>query len=690
MTHFGALLDTSLLKFKNINLFMCGFAGILTDIYSSNENLVSNVEGMLHSILHRGPDDRGVWTDTTNKFSVGHCRLSILDLSPAGHQPMLSSCGRYVIAYNGEIYNHLEIRKNLRNKHKNISWRGGSDTETLLEAISILGIQSSLEQAVGMFSFALWDKEKKILTLARDRFGEKPLYYGWVNNNFVFGSELKAIVAHPEFNNPINKEALGEYFRFMYIPSPLSIYENIHKLNPGTFVQIINFNIDSKNLIYKTYWDLKDVIKNGENNQFVGEDECCSFLESALDETIKSQMVADVPIGAFLSGGIDSSLVVSLMQKMSFKPVKTFTIGFDDGNFSEAEYAKKVAKHLNTDHDEIILAPKQVQLLSMDISKIYDEPFADSSQIPTYLICQSAKKKVTVCLSGDGGDEIFGGYNRYYSGPDLWKKLSFLPYNLRKFASKGLSKFPSESLYLSKIIYNLIQKKNTGVEDFENKFFKLISILENAKSIEEVYIDLITEWKNPADIIKDFKKNNHLNKKISIDKFKELNLKSGNISLQQSLKMMYFDSISYLPDDILCKVDRASMKCSLETRVPYLDYRIADVAWKIPANFKIKNNVGKLPLRKILNKYVPKNLTERPKAGFSIPLRQWLRGPLKDWATNLLDKKKLDHSEHLRSDVIQKIWSEHLNNKRDHTQKIWSVLMFQSWLENNNNNNYKN
>ena len=663
---------------------MCGIAGFISVNNFSKEDSLGVINKMSSTLSHRGPDDTGYWQDTSNQIALGHKRLSILDLSALGHQPMISTNNRFVIIFNGEIYNHLSLRKEVeeyRNSKKiNTSWKGFSDTETLLSCFEIWDFEIVINKLVGMFSICLYDENLKLLKIARDRLGEKPIYYGYVNNSFVFASELKALKEFPEFNNKINRTALKKYFKYMYIPCPYSIYSDIYKLEPGHFISIsLNDIKNSKNLRNKIepYWLLKDNIDNNSNvNVYKDDSKYLSELECHLQTAIDLQSTADVPLGAFLSGGIDSSLISSLMQKNSPKPIQTFTVGFEESNFDESSFAKEVATHLGTDHSEIFVTSKEAQEVIPKLPYIYDEPFSDSSQIPTYLVCSAASKKVKVALSGDAGDELFGGYNRYFWAPRLWSKVSWMPFPLRNFLGNTISLIPAYGWDKLESKFNNLRSDDKKINNFSNKAEKLAKGLKNSQSIDDLYLSLIAEWHNPSHIVLDNENDNEA-------QFEEL-LQSfySEVSINNnSLDMMYKDSVSYLPDDILCKVDRAAMSCSLETRVPFLDHRVVEHAWKMPFNMKIRENKGKWALRQILYKYVPSEMIERPKTGFSIPVGEWLRGPLRDWAEDLLDEKKIIDQGFLNHKNVREIWLLHLNGRIDCTARIWSILMFQSWLE---------
>lgn len=658
---------------------MCGFTGFLMSEAGNINEMEEVVSSMNSTLTHRGPDDKGLWIDNDEGIALGHRRLSILDLSAAGHQPMHSLSDRFTMVFNGEIYNHLEIRKELESSKANIfHWKGHSDSETLLAAIEEWGLEKTLQLSIGMFSIALWDRDKRVLSLARDRFGEKPLYYGWVNKSFVFGSELKAIKAYPGFNNSICRRALSNYLRFMYVPAPQSIYVDIFKLEPGQYLEIESKDITSQTVKIKKYWSLEEEIKEAQLNLFTNESEALETLESALNQSIKMQMLSDVPLGAFLSGGIDSSLIVALMQKQSSQSVKTFTVAFEESEFDESPFASKIAKHLGTNHHELFVSSSEAQGVISKLPVIYDEPFADSSQIPTHLISMAAKKEVTVSLSGDAGDELFGGYNRYFWGPRIWSKISWMPFFMRNMISSSICSISQERWDLLGASINKFQKSSQGINRLGDKAYKLSETLNNVKSIDDLYFNLISIWHDSSNIIKGLDLSNSEAVNRSKKYPRSLNLDGA------SSRMMFWDSLNYLPDDILCKVDRAAMACSLETRVPFLDHRVSKIAWQLPTSMKIRGNEGKWALRQILYRHVPRELIERPKAGFSIPLGSWLRGPLRQWAETLLSEDRLSKEGYFYPEPIRTMWSDHLRGKRDWGHKLWTILMFQSWLEENN------
>ena len=639
---------------------MCGIAGYV----GKTLNPLNCLDQMIHAINHRGPDDRGVWVDENIGIGLTHARLSILDLSTAGHQPMHSFSKNFVMVFNGEIYNHKALRLEL-NLIAHRSWLGHSDTETLLAAIEEWGLKEALKKAKGMFALALWDKCNHHLYLACDRIGEKPLYYGWVNDQFVFASELKAIKKFPEFKNTIDRNSLALFLRFNSIPSPHSIYEDISKLEPG---HIIQFHAGSKKLNKDSFWSIEEVYKKGSIAEFSGTpSEAVNQLEGVLLKAVSSQMESDVPLGAFLSGGIDSSTIVALMQSHSNTQVNTFTIGFNAKEYDEAKHAQAVAKHLGTNHFDMYVSERDALDVIPNIPKIYDEPFADSSQIPTYLVSKFAKKKVTVALSGDAGDELFGGYNRYVFTEKMFGKIMKTPTLFRQLMSMGIYSMTEEKW--NSLLNGMLGKRFT---DIGHKLHKAASVL-SSKSIRDMHFKLVSQIHNPSEwLIKSNEYTTILNDET--ERFIELN------SIEQ---MMAYDLITYLPTDILTKVDRAAMAVSLETRVPFLDPDVIEFSASLPMEFKIRNGVTKWALREVLYKHVPKDLIERPKMGFGVPLAEWLRGPLQDWAESLLDEKRLHQEGFFDVEFVRNKWLEHLSGKRNWHHQLWNVLMFQAWLEKN-------
>ena len=651
---------------------MCGITGIFGQ--GSKTLLSDHVKRMTQSLSHRGPDDSGFWVNENNTLALGHRRLSILDLSKAGHQPMESSCGRFVLSFNGEIYNHLDIRKELDAVSIH-HWKGSSDTETIVEGISNWGIAGTLERMVGMFALAVWDKSEERLYLTRDRVGEKPLYFGWSNGIFIFGSELKAIKNSPGFNNEIDRDSLCLYLRHCYVPSPRSIYKDIYKLKPGYILDLSlkdtssapENGLASSKLNLRQYWSLKETIEVGKKNLITNQQEALTLLEQALSNSIKLQSIADVPLGCFLSGGIDSSLIVSLMQAGSSSPVHSYSIGFNESEYNEAIYAKEVAKHLGTKHTELYVSASDALAVVPKLPALYDEPFADSSQIPTYLVSKMAREHVTVALSGDAGDELFGGYNRHIRAPSLWSLISFFPKSSRPFLSRAIHSFPSSFLnHIGKTMPASYKTSFLG-----HKLHRFAERLDSVQLEDDLYFSLVSEWSNPEKIVLDSKEPDSILRDNSL--WPQLN------SFQE--RMMFLDTMTYLPDDILVKVDRAAMGVSLETRAPFLDHRVVELAARIPIEQKISNGKGKQILRKILFKYVPEDLIERPKQGFGIPLGEWLKGPLKDWSEDLLNKSKLENEGFFNQTLVRARWKEHLEGKRNWEHSLWNVLMFQAWLD---------
>lgn len=651
---------------------MCGFTGFLFDGQNSVEEAERLATRMAMAIDRRGPDDAGTWSDRQAGVALGHRRLSIVDLSPAGHQPMLSADGVLVLAFNGEIYNHLAMRIELDKAGLTPSWRGHSDTETLLAGFSAWGVQATLERCIGMFAFALWNRDMRTLTLGRDRLGEKPLYYGWQGQGnekvFLFGSELKALKAHPAFLAPIDRNALCLLMRHNYIPAPYSIYRGISKLEAGCLLTI---SLASPEPRITRYWSATQVAIEGAAQPFTGTAvQAVDSLEGLLKNVVAQQMVADVPLGAFLSGGVDSSTVVALMQEQSSHRVKTFTIGFNEAGYNEAEHAKAVAAHLGTEHTELYVTPQQAMDVIPRLPSLYCEPFSDSSQIPTFLVAQLARKRVTVSLSGDAGDELFCGYNRYLMTSGIWKKLSMFPVGTRRLMALGLAAISAERWNamlgpMQSILPSSMRHANLG-----DKLHKGARVLA-ASNLEELYRGLVSHWDDPASVV--------------IGGTEPPTLLTGNAPQLQGLddtqRMMALDTLTYLPDDILVKVDRAAMGVSLEGRVPFLDHRVVEFAWSLPQNMKLRNGVSKWALREVLYRHVPKALIERPKMGFGVPIGDWLRGPLRDWAETLLGEARLRREGYFHPAPVRQKWDEHLSGVRNWQYHLWNVLMFQAWLE---------
>jgi asparagine synthase (glutamine-hydrolysing) len=620
---------------------------------------------MTDSLQHRGPDDRGVWVDDAAGVSLGHRRLSVLDLSSAARQPMQSASSRYVITFNGEIYNHLDLRRQLESNNQAASWRGHSDTETLLACIDAWGFEQTLKASTGMFALAVWDRQHNVLHLARDRMGEKPLYYGWQGNVFLFGSELKALKAHPGFAARIDRGALALLLRHNYIPAPYSIYQGIYNLSPGQWLEVSHCKRDSAPV---RYWHLAEIAEAGAKDPFQGSDsQALNRLDAVLLDAVKGQMLADVPLGALLSGGIDSSLVTALMQRGSQLPVSTFTIGFEERDYDETDHARAIAKHLGTQHTELRVRGSDALALVPQLPTLYDEPFADSSQLPTHLVMKLARQHVTVALSGDGADEAFGGYNRYIHAPKVWQRTRWMPHTMRILMGKMLTSVPSG-------LINTVAAPvadHFGIAQAGDKMHKLGHRLHDLHSIDDLYLSLVSEWSNNKQLVGGANDLPYL-----------LGTRENWPALHDPIaRMMALDGLTYLPDDILVKVDRAAMAVSLETRAPFLDRNVIDFAWSLPMHMKIRDGQSKWLLRQLLQRHVPHDLVERPKMGFGIPLDDWLRGPLREWSEGLLAESRLRSEGYLDPVPIRKSWEAHLSGRASYGYRLWSVLMFQAWLE---------
>lgn len=642
---------------------MCGIAGV----FSSGRIDPAVLGRMAGSIAHRGPDDEGIWHEEPAGIGFVHRRLAVVDLTSEGHQPMHSADGRFTICFNGEIYNHPEIRAEIeaRGLAPQGGWRGHSDTEVLLQAIVTWGLDKALERAAGMFAFALWDHKERRLQLVRDRFGEKPLYYGWAGQDLVFGSELKALRCHPRFDPTIDRRALGAFASRTYVPAPLSIYRGIFKLEPGTYLTLSREDLASpltelpeeggRGAVRVTrYWSYRDVVLHGLSNPILDEVEAIAALERQLSETISAQSLADVPVGAFLSGGIDSSTIVALYQKHSPRPVHTYSIGFEEAGFDEAQHARAVAAQLGTVHHEHYVTVREARDIIPLLPSMYDEPFADSSQIPTYLVSSFARQGVTVALTGDGGDELFGGYNRHVIAPRLWRQMRRLPRSLRRLVAGPLTRIPPS-------FWNGQNRPFAGA-----RIQKGLRVAQSASTIDDIYLSFLDEWSQERSPV--------------IASGDACGFDLDVTGAPDAVRMMYCDAVSYLPDDILCKVDRASMAVSLETRVPFLDHRVAALAARIPLESKIRAGRGKQVLRELLHRHVPTELFDRPKAGFAIPVGEWIKGPLRPWAEELLDRKGLAESGWFDPDIVQCRWQDHLAGRRESAPALWAILMFQAWL----------
>ena len=645
---------------------MCGIAGFYDGAKRQNEPLVLLKE-MGEAVAHRGPDDNGEWYSSEFGIGLSHRRLAILDLSQAGHQPMESNEGRFTLVFNGEIYNHAQLRHQLLGEDKSFSWRGNSDTETLLACFDSWGIERTLKQAIGMFAMAVLDQVSGELSLIRDRVGEKPLYYGWHDDCFLFGSELKALKCHPSFKKIIDRESISLLCRYNYIPAPYCIWKNTKKLLPGT---ILTLNLQTRETTSVAFWDFKDIAE-AQSQMFSNESEkdMLNRTELLLSKAVKRQLGSDVPLGAFLSGGIDSSIIVALMQAQSNTAIKTFSIGFQDERYSEAGYAKKVAGHLDTDHSELYVSAEEAQKVASDLSSIYDEPFADSSAIPTFIVSRFAKEKVSVCLSGDGGDELYCGYNRYLMTKRVWRVLKIIPLPLRRLLCRLLLIInPRKWDQLGRVLNLMLPFEIPAY--FGDKVHKAAYAIPSTSNAD-LYKNLVSIWHDPESVVLDAEEP----VTIVTDFFGQPNLKS-NVEV-----MMAVDMLSFLPDDILVKVDRAAMAVSLETRVPFLDHSVIESAYRIPLAMKYRNGKSKWPLREILYKYVPKSLIDRPKMGFGIPLDSWLRGPLYDWADNLLNVTRLEEDGFFSPEAVREKWTQHQSGARNWSSQLWSILMFNCWLD---------
>jgi asparagine synthase (glutamine-hydrolysing) len=624
-------------------LTMCGIAGFWKQPGATEQALTQWGDAMNSTLRHRGPDDGGLWVDCAAGIVLANRRLAILDLSPAGHQPMISHCGRYVIAYNGEIYNFLEIRQELEKERQHFV--SNSDTEVLLEACALWGIEHALTQLNGMFSIALWDRQERTLTLARDRLGVKPLFYGWCKNTFLFGSELKAFHAHPNFTGKLDRNSLALFLRLGYIPAPYSIYENIYKLLPG---HLLTVSAPQEQISPEPYWCVRNIVERGIHSRFTDDiREAADQVEALLRDSVRLRMLADVSVGAFLSGGIDSSTIVAMMQAQTTSTVKTFTIGFSEASYNEADHSKQIAQYLETKHTELYISPEEVRDIIPLLPSIYDEPFADPSQIPTFLVSRLARQTVTVSLSGDGGDELFGGYKEYLRGIRRWRLLRHLP----------------------PVVRTLVGQWGKGSGILANERSRKIAQLLQVTAPEVLHQYHVSQWMWPVDLVPGAIEHRTA--------FTDPQLWAD--TMNDTERMMYMDLVTYLPEDILTKVDRASMAVSLEARVPLLDYRLVEFAWRLPLDFKIHRGQGKRILRLILARYVPPRLFERPKMGFNIPLSKWLCGPLRPWAEELLNPTKLQTQGIFNPAPIRQKWMEHLSGKRNRATQLWGILIFQAW-----------
>lgn len=636
---------------------MCGIAGMFHPV--SGVDVDGALRRMGDAIRHRGPDDEGFWIETDGSLGLAHRRLSIIDLSPQGHQPMPSVSGRYIIAYNGEIYNFEDLRGELQRAGQAPAWRGHSDTEVLLACIDAWGLERALQRTVGMFAVALWDRRERTLTLARDRLGEKPLYYGWTRKGFVFASELKALhVVEPSL--AIDADALRQFMQFGYVPAPRSIYSNVSKLTPGCYVQVRSPGIMPEPV---PYWHISTALGSETAKRFsqAGDDELIQVLHDQLYASVGLQLTSDVPLGAFLSGGVDSSLIVALMQAQSRRAVRTFTIGFREPKFDEAPFARAVAKHLGTEHTELYVSADDAAAVIPDLPAIYDEPFADSSQLPTTLVARLTRRHVTVSLSGDGGDEMFAGYPRYALAASLWQRARHFPQPLRHVAGRALQA-PSARSW-DRLVSMLAPAR---LRDVNGQRVHRLARIVGSDHLGEMYVRLVSQWQSEDGLV--------LGNGTALRK--AAHWPEMGTPLQQ---MRLWDVAHYLPDDLLVKVDRAAMSSSLESRAPLLDHRVAELAFAMPDRMLSRNGQGKWILRRVLSRYVPQALIERPKTGFGVPLAQWLNGRLHGWASDLLDPRRLRSHGLLDVDKVSTIWSQHTSGSFDRSAHLWNILMFQAW-----------
>lgn len=639
---------------------MCGITGF----WATDESVVRDADAviatMATAVEHRGPDGAGTWTDPNLGVAIGHRRLAIIDLSTDGAQPMVSASGRYVLSFNGEIYNFRSLRRELESAGVT-SFRGESDTEVLLEAIGRWGLLRAVEKTIGMFAFALWDRERRELSLVRDRLGIKPLYWGRSKGSFLFGSELASLCAFPGFERRVERTALTALMRYLYVPAPHAIFDGVRKLEPGHVLTVSGPNATVSS---KAYWDPERVAETAARSTFRGTpQEAVNELGAVLGQAVSDRLVSDVPLGAFLSGGIDSSTVVALMQVHSNEPARTFSIGFEDAAYDESTHARQVADVLGTDHTELVMTARDCLDVIPDLPRFYDEPFADSSQIPTYLVSRLARQDVTVALSGDGGDELFGGYNRHIWGPRVWSVASRIPRAARRLAAASVRRVGHDRW---ERVFDMLGDRGPDVRLPADKLFKLAAVLP-ADSPSELYRQLVSQWKDPTSVVRNA---------VELPA-RSLGHRFGSVAEQ----MMLLDAQTYLPDDILTKVDRASMAVSLEARVPILDHRVFEFAWSLPLDYKIRGGQTKWVLRELLARHVPRELFERPKMGFGVPIDRWLRGELRDWAENLLDPTRLRDSGHFHPDVVREAWNDHITGRRARHHELWPILMFEAWRD---------
>jgi asparagine synthase (glutamine-hydrolysing) len=644
---------------------MCGFAGILTTTGFREDALADCVRRMTVPLAHRGPDDGGIWTNEAAGVALGFRRLAILDLSPQGHQPMASASGRFVIVFNGELYNFKDIRSEL--ERRGFRFRGHSDTEVILAAFEQWGVREAVGRFVGMFAIAVWDGHRRELSLLRDRIGKKPLYVYREPGLITFGSELKALVAGPSFDRSIDRQALASYLRYLYVPAPKSIFRHVTKLPPAHILTISDASLPLP--ASEPYWSLREVALRGVTNPLVGSDaEAVGELDALLVEAVRCRLYSDVPLGALLSGGVDSSTVVAMMQQASNRPVRTYTIGFDEEDFDEATHAARVADHLGTDHTELLLTADDARSLIPRLPEIFDEPLADPSQLPTLLVSELARRHVTVALCGDGGDELFGGYNRYVYGTRMLPRVTRMPRAIRHRVGAGLGAVPAAA-------WDRLHRCTAAVapglpnQRLGERIHKLGTLMIE-ESVGGMYRSLLSAWQQPEELMTDCLAGEDQNEQIL----------NGSEPPDLLDRMMLADQMTYLPDDLLAKVDRASMAVSLEVRAPLLDHRVIEFSWRLPGSLKVRDGVGKWILRQVLYRRVPKDLIERPKMGFSVPIDRWLRGPLRSWGADLLSSDGLGDSG-LNAEAINRVWKDLMECRRPAGAALWAVLMFQAWRE---------
>ncbi len=647
---------------------MCGIAGFI-DSSHSFKNSQEVLRDMAYTLAHRGPDASGIWFHEPTYMGMAHTRLKIIDCTDAAAQPMHSQSGRFTLVFNGEIYNFQELRDELGTL--GVTFRSHSDTEVLLAAVETWGVQGAARRAVGMFAFAVHDALERMLHLVRDRIGIKPLYFGWIGQGdarvFAFASELKAIVCVPNFERAVDRAALADYFQFLYVPAPRTIWKGISKLAPA---HIMSINVDTGETQTAMYWNARAIAERGVAEPFIGTDaQAEDALLTRVRSAVEAHMVADVPVGAFLSGGIDSTLVTAVMQSISPRPIRTFTVGFQDTQSDERMHATNIAKHLKTEHTNVQVSAHELRDGIPLLAQMFDEPFADSSQLPTYLISRAARQHVTVALSGDGGDELFAGYNRHRMMDHVWPALQKIPAPLRTTAALMIRMFSTKQLDVVGKFAKPILPNALRTSQFGDHLHKLAS-LAKCKEWTDAYVALVSAWNDPAKLVIDSRPET-----TRADPIQQANMPDALRAMQ------WIDQTTYLVDDILTKVDRASMAASLETRVPLLDHRLVEFAWTLPADMKVRNGQGKWILRQALNTFVPAPLMDRPKMGFAIPLESWLRGPLQDWASDLLDERRVRDQGFLNADVVTNEWNQLCAGGGGHKHKAWALLMWMAWVE---------